>query len=251
MAFAHQNYSFLTAFLGSPTYNCLVRLLGVKFEGRALLLPHRMYEYSYITIAENTIVDSSQITGHYAIYGDITVGHCRLSGVMHEGTYAANAMIAAGESDPWRAFVGSYQPHAKNTIDIKPFEDEGATMHVIDFSTFDATSGNGNVGSDHAATHSKTSTDDDVEAADGRSITKNQLPTDMAVLGYDDVSSIAEKYHSHLNKMSDKLHVFINFIKLHRIKNMSYLWTLIVPDLFLHTLFIKTNFLSFSLDQTR
>jgi hypothetical protein len=109
MAFAYQNYSFLNALLGSPAFNFMMRILGVKIEGRALIYPHRMYEYSYVTVADKTIIDASQITGHYAVYGDVTLGPCKVAGVMHEGTYAANACIVSEESESWRTFVCTYQ----------------------------------------------------------------------------------------------------------------------------------------------
>jgi hypothetical protein len=112
MAFAYQNYSFMNAFLGSPAFNVIMRCLGVNIEGRALMFPHRLYEYSYITVAEKTIIDGSQITGHYAVYGDVVVGPCKVSGVMHEGSYAANARIVAKESEHLRVFIGTYEQDA-------------------------------------------------------------------------------------------------------------------------------------------
>jgi acyl-CoA synthetase (AMP-forming)/AMP-acid ligase II len=112
MAFAYQNYSFMNAFLGSPAFNVIMRCLGVNIEGRALMFPHRLYEYSYITVAEKTIIDGSQITGHYAVYGDVVVGPCKVSGVMHEGSYAANARIVAKESEHLRVFIGTFEQDA-------------------------------------------------------------------------------------------------------------------------------------------
>ena len=106
MAFAYQNYSFLNTLLGSPSCNFFLKVLGVKIKGHALLFPQRMYEYSYITVANNTIIDSSHITGHYAVYDDVTLGPCHISGLMHEGSYAANTYVSTNESDFWRASVG-------------------------------------------------------------------------------------------------------------------------------------------------
>ena len=44
---------------------------------------------------------------------DITIGHCQVSGILHQGTYAANALITSSVSGPMRAFVGTYpkNPH--------------------------------------------------------------------------------------------------------------------------------------------
>ena len=95
----------------SPLYNHIVRILGGKVEGQAILLPSRIYEFSKMNFAEKTIVDSSHITGHYAVYGDVTIGHCKVSGILHGGTYAANALITSSVSGPMRAFVGTYPKH--------------------------------------------------------------------------------------------------------------------------------------------
>ena len=90
--------------------------MGAKIEGRALLYQDGMYEYSYVTVADEKIVDAFQITVHYVVYGNATLGPCKVSGVMHEGTYAANACIVASEeSESWRTFVGTY-PHVGNTV---------------------------------------------------------------------------------------------------------------------------------------
>ncbi len=120
MAFAYQNYSFVNAFLGSPAFNIILKILGVTIEGRALLYPHRMYEYSHIAVADRTIIDGSQITGHYVIYGDVVLGPCKVSGIMHEGSYAANAFIVSDESEHMRAFVGNYD----SAQDTKHFIDD-------------------------------------------------------------------------------------------------------------------------------
>ena len=121
IAYDIHTLSFLVVTLGSPLYNHIVRILGGKFEGQAILLPSRIYEFSQMIFAENTIVDSSHITGHYAVYGDVTIGHCKVSGILHEGTYAANALITSSVSGPMRAFVGTYPTKSH---EINTFEDE-------------------------------------------------------------------------------------------------------------------------------
>jgi hypothetical protein len=135
MTFAYQNYSFLNAFLGSPTFNNIIKLLGVKIEGRALLFPHRMYEYSYITVADRTILDGSQITGHYVVHNDITIGPCKVSGVMHEGTYAANALIIEDESAPLRTFVGTHPKQMPLTNPAERTKIEDTTLKTRDGSS--------------------------------------------------------------------------------------------------------------------
>jgi len=103
-----QTYSFLSVTLGSPVYNCLLRILGVKIDGRALLFPSRIYEFSMIAFSDKAIVDSDHITGHYAVYGNITIGPCRVGGVSCGRNYVANALSTNIESGPMRAFVGTH-----------------------------------------------------------------------------------------------------------------------------------------------
>ena len=107
MAFAYQDYSFLKTLLGSPSFNMFMKFLGVKIEGQTLLFPHRIFEHSHITIASNTIIDAAHVSGHYVVYNDVVLGPCYISGVMHEGSYAASAYITSKESDSWRASVGT------------------------------------------------------------------------------------------------------------------------------------------------
>ncbi len=108
LLFSHPN-----AFIGrsSTTFNIIVKFLGVQIGGHALCLPHLMYEYSYITtiLADRTILDGSHITGHYVVHNDITTGPCKVSGVLHEGPYAANPLITEIESDSLRTFVGLHK----------------------------------------------------------------------------------------------------------------------------------------------
>ena len=104
----------------------MMRCLGVKFQGRALMYPHRLYEHSYVSVADKNIIDGSQITGHYVVYGDVVVGSSNVSGVMHEGSYAANARIVSDESENLRTFIGTYQDLEEN-INTIAFINGGAS----------------------------------------------------------------------------------------------------------------------------
>ena len=109
MAYGYQTYSFLNVFLGSPIFNFIMKCLGVNFEGHALMYPDRIYEHQLLSVADKTIIDGSQITGHYIVFGDLVVGPCKVAGVMHEGTYAANAYVNPGETECYRAFIGTHE----------------------------------------------------------------------------------------------------------------------------------------------
>jgi len=122
MAHTFQVYSFVDVVLGSPIYTFVVKLLGGKIEGRALLFPQRLHEFSLLRFLDRTIVDSSHVTGHYGIYNEIVIGPCRVGGVLREGVYAANALVLSG-SDPWRAFVGTYQGQGDDSSLIEGEDD--------------------------------------------------------------------------------------------------------------------------------
>ena len=119
IAFCHQQYSMIKICLGSPLHNFLLKFLGVKIDGHALVMPQRMYEYSLLSFGDKTIIDSAQICGHYAVYNEITVGPCRITGTMHPGCCAANAEISFSEVGPLRAFVGNKQSCSKAGFDSK------------------------------------------------------------------------------------------------------------------------------------
>merc|ERR1712156_101118 len=105
-----------TLLAGTPLYNILLQILGVTFEGRALIFEGEIYEHRFITILDKTLIDDSPgITGHFAIYDDITIGPCKVGGVIHPGTWVANANLSPSrkESGPWRTFVGTYDKMGK------------------------------------------------------------------------------------------------------------------------------------------
>jgi len=114
MTLVYQHYSFLNILQGSPSFNLMMRLLGIKIKGFALLYPDRIFEYPFITITYETIIDGCSIKGHYVVYDDVTLGPLKLSGIIHEGTNATNASLTDEESGPLRAFVGGYKIRESN-----------------------------------------------------------------------------------------------------------------------------------------
>ena len=75
-----------------------------------MIFPQGFYEYSLLKFADKAIVDTSSITGHYGVYSKVFIGPCEVSGVIHPGTYLANAsLISSKEAGPMRSFVGINQ----------------------------------------------------------------------------------------------------------------------------------------------
>lgn len=108
MQFAHQKFSLVRVFHGSSSFNLVVRALGGRFLGRAILFPRNAYEYSFIEFGDRAIVSNADVNGHYFVNGEMVLGPSRLSGVIHDGCYTTNAAIEDGESGPWRMFIGNY-----------------------------------------------------------------------------------------------------------------------------------------------
>ena len=104
---AYQNWVFMSILHGSRVYNLLQRVLGCKFEGKALLFS-RNEDLPRLTFSNKTIVDSScTISGHYAVYGTIVLGSSEISGVLHEGTFVSCSILTSNESGPGRTYVGA------------------------------------------------------------------------------------------------------------------------------------------------
>ena len=103
---------FVTAVLRSPTYNLFIRILGVRSDGQAFVFESEIYNHPLIILSDKIVIDqAANITGHYVIYNKITIGPCKVGGIIHEGTYAANALITSKASRPWRTFIGTYYEH--------------------------------------------------------------------------------------------------------------------------------------------
>ena len=126
--YSGQTLSILfTAILGTPAYNVFLRMLGVTFEGRAIIFEAKMYEHKFLMFEDRTLVEQSPgIVGHYGLYDAITIGPCKVSGIIHEGTFAANTVVTSKESGPWRAYIGTYNKEREDKKDIK---------QVLDYST--------------------------------------------------------------------------------------------------------------------
>ena len=74
------SWSMLLLLYGSKLYNAVARLLGATFQGEALFLGDRVYDFPLIEVADRTVVDGSSINAHSVQYGDISFGPCYISG---------------------------------------------------------------------------------------------------------------------------------------------------------------------------
>lgn len=105
---AIQRWSFLSILWGSPAFNYIAKGLGARYKGRVLCLGYIIYDFPYITFSDRTIVDEALITGHFGIYGNITLGPTLVSGILHQGSFAmANAIMSEKETCPRRGSVNN------------------------------------------------------------------------------------------------------------------------------------------------
>ncbi len=116
MAFAFQEYSFVTILLGSSAYNMMATLLGARIHERTLLLPQEMYDFPYIRTERGTIIDSAHVSGHYAVYEDVVIGPSLLSGVVNSDVFVANARIISKETEHLRVVVGTF-PNSEEDVE--------------------------------------------------------------------------------------------------------------------------------------
>jgi hypothetical protein len=119
-----------TVMHGTPVYNLLLKLLGVTFEGRALVFDTIMFEHKQITLTDKTLIDQSRIYCHYAVYDQITIGPSKVGGLIHPGVFVANALVTSEESGPVRSFVGTYEEIPKK-LDLVSGTD-GSSDEMID-----------------------------------------------------------------------------------------------------------------------
>jgi len=131
VAYSLQSYSFISVVVGSPIYNCIIKMMGGKIEGRALIFCNQIYEHKLITFCDKTIVDSSHISGHYSTFNDIVIGPCKVSGVLGQGVFAANALIISEESKPWHAFVGTYEDSKKHCFPMINDTESGLSRSLL------------------------------------------------------------------------------------------------------------------------
>lgn len=106
------SFTLSSVFLASPAYNCIMKIFAVKLEGRAILFSmSSLYEHCHLTFADMTIVDTSDVMGHYFLYDRITIEPSKVSGIL--------PLLLGNAHGPYRSFVGNYHINdkVKNQID--------------------------------------------------------------------------------------------------------------------------------------
>lgn len=83
----------------------MCRLMGVSFKGKSILQSQNMFDHSNLEFADKTILDSSCVFGHYAIFDKITVGPCRMQGTIHPYSTVSCFDVKTRESGPAVAYV--------------------------------------------------------------------------------------------------------------------------------------------------
>lgn len=100
---AFETLSFLWTCQGTPFFNVMAQFMGSKVEGRLLHFGGMTDDWSFITYADRTIIDSAGLAGHAAVYEEVEKGPTRVSGVIYPGSWVTvGADINSAETDPMR-----------------------------------------------------------------------------------------------------------------------------------------------------
>jgi hypothetical protein len=62
-----------------------------------------------MTLVDKTLIDQSHILCHCAVCDQISIGSSKVGEIMHQGVFAANALIASEESGTLCIFDGRYE----------------------------------------------------------------------------------------------------------------------------------------------
>jgi len=114
LSWSVQYWTLLPTLWGSNWFNGVATMLGTRFEGRALYFGQCIHDFNQQTIAHGTIVDGAVVCGHSFVYGDVSYGPNRLSGVYREKVFqtlfvGTNPSSQHDQVGPWKAVVGSGQ----------------------------------------------------------------------------------------------------------------------------------------------
>eukprot|EP00540_Astrosyne_radiata_P001973 CAMPEP_0116834190 /NCGR_PEP_ID=MMETSP0418-20121206/6853_1 /TAXON_ID=1158023 /ORGANISM="Astrosyne radiata, Strain 13vi08-1A" /LENGTH=288 /DNA_ID=CAMNT_0004463721 /DNA_START=773 /DNA_END=1642 /DNA_ORIENTATION=- len=78
---------------GTEYFGMLLRWMGCRVEGRLWYFGSVLHEYHLLEFADNTVVDDSYVIGHTQQYHVMTMGRCRVAGVLHARTFALDGCV--------------------------------------------------------------------------------------------------------------------------------------------------------------
>jgi hypothetical protein len=102
-------YSHWFALWGTPFFTVLMRFMGAEVKGELLYYGRSMHDFSNLIFEDKTIIDDCQLTGHYQVGNNLTIGPSHHAGLLHEGCFTvANTFMEGNvERGPWKAILGN------------------------------------------------------------------------------------------------------------------------------------------------
>eukprot|EP00957_Ditylum_brightwellii_P019446 1467241-Ditylum_brightwellii.AAC.1 len=112
---------------GSLLCNLIAMVLGGQLESHTILFG-RIYEFSKFLAATRSIGVSCYLASHQVLFDEGKIGHCRVTGVLHNSTCISNATLMSTMSGPICAYLSDTSYHGNTNegqspeldYDIKP-----------------------------------------------------------------------------------------------------------------------------------
>jgi hypothetical protein len=102
-------YSHWFALWGTPFFTLLMRFMGAEVKGELLYYGRELHDFPHLIFDDKTIIDECQLTGHYQVGHDLTIGPSHHAGLLHEECFTvANTFMQGNvERGPWKAILGN------------------------------------------------------------------------------------------------------------------------------------------------
>lgn len=103
--FFYGSFFFVGIFHGSPVYNLIIRYLGTKFKGQAILFPS---DYLSLYTKQLWTYQMSPIIMQFIMTSTLVIAKW-LELCIQVSSYASNtSLVRSEENGPLRSFVGTY-----------------------------------------------------------------------------------------------------------------------------------------------
>ena len=118
-------FSLLALFWGAPMVKPILVGFGARVSGPLWCFGRRLCDAPHVTFNGPTIVDSSSVNGHAVVGGNVMLGKCEVSGVLHEGTIclANTSMVSRnGEGQAGPVQFVSQKPKSQEEVHPEDFD---------------------------------------------------------------------------------------------------------------------------------
>ena len=82
------------------------RFMGAQVDGALWYFGNAIYDFHKLHFEDKAIVDDAHVSGHYVVYGTVTLKDTTLGGIVHPGAYCpAGSTLKDPESGPWKVYL--------------------------------------------------------------------------------------------------------------------------------------------------